>query len=146
MHTHIVSMQTNYKIEKLIKLPKMGKKTETKKAFIKDRKAHNHDGMKIILVAFKSLPKSDQKQKLPKFSSFRHIIVKNGHSNAYLLIMRPFVIVTFDDHGVIILVMKKNPILDLHKPVPIIIVIEIFNSKNHLEINISHILNPNLTK
>jgi hypothetical protein len=60
--------------------------------------------------------------------------------------MQPFVIVMVDDHGVIVLVTKKNPMSDLYKPVLIIIVIEIFSSKNHLRINISHILNPNLTK
>jgi hypothetical protein len=59
---------------------------------------------------------------------------------------QPFVIVMVDDHGVIVLVTKKNPMSDLYKPVLIIIVIEIFNNKNHLRINISHILNPNLTK
>jgi hypothetical protein len=58
MHTHIASMQTNYKTENLIKLPKVAKeKTETEKAFSKDREAHNHDGAKTILVAFESLQK-----------------------------------------------------------------------------------------
>ncbi len=33
-----------------------------------------------------------------------------------------FVIVMVNDHGVIILVMKRNPILGLYKPVPIIII------------------------
>jgi hypothetical protein len=58
MHTHIASMQTNYKTENLMKLPKVAKKkTETEKAFAKDREAHNHDSAKTILVAFESLQK-----------------------------------------------------------------------------------------
>lgn len=58
MHTHIASMQTNYKTENLTKLPKVGeKKTEGEKAFSKDGEAHNHDGAKTILVAFESLQK-----------------------------------------------------------------------------------------
>jgi hypothetical protein len=51
-----------------------------------------------------------------------------------------------NNHGVIVLVMKKNPTTGLCKPVSIIIVTGIFSSKNHLKISISHILNPNLTK
>ncbi len=38
--------------------------------------------------------------------------------------MQPFVIVMVNNHGVIVLVMKKNPIPGLHKPIPIIIIIE----------------------
>jgi hypothetical protein len=60
MHTHIASIQTNYKTENLIKLPKVAppkKKTETENAFAKDREAHNQDGAKTILVAFESLQK-----------------------------------------------------------------------------------------
>jgi hypothetical protein len=41
--------------------------------------------------------------------------------------MRPFIIVMVDDHGVIVLVTKKDPTLGLHKLVPIIIVIGIFS-------------------
>jgi hypothetical protein len=59
MHTHITSMQTNYKTENLIKLPKVGgkKKLRQERQFAKDREAHNHDGAKTILVAFESLQK-----------------------------------------------------------------------------------------
>jgi hypothetical protein len=50
MHTHIASMQTHYKTENFIKLPKVGeKKTEREKAFSKDGEAHNRDGAKTIL-------------------------------------------------------------------------------------------------
>jgi hypothetical protein len=38
------------------------------------------------------------------------------------VIMRPFKIVMVDDHSVIILVMKTDPILDLYKPIQIMIV------------------------
>ncbi len=54
----------NYKTKNFIKLPKMGKKTKTKKAFTKDCKAHNHTDMKTILVAFKLLQKNDKKSKI----------------------------------------------------------------------------------
>jgi hypothetical protein len=52
-------MQTNYKTENLIKLPKVGgkKKLRQERQFAKDREAHNHDGAKTILVAFESLQK-----------------------------------------------------------------------------------------
>ncbi len=52
------------------KTSKSGKKIKTKKAFIKDREAHNHNDMKTILVAFKSLPKNDQKKNYPNFHHF----------------------------------------------------------------------------
>jgi hypothetical protein len=45
-----------------------------------------------------------------------------GHSSAQLLIRRPFIIVMVNDHDVIVLATKKDPILGLHKLVPNIIV------------------------
>jgi len=46
------------------------KKLREKKAFAKDREAHNHDNSKMILVAFESLSKNDQKKNCPNFHHF----------------------------------------------------------------------------
>lgn len=54
------------------KTSKSGKKTKKKKAFTKDHEAHNHDSMKMILVAFKSLPKNDQKTSTQTFIISAH--------------------------------------------------------------------------
>jgi hypothetical protein len=46
------------------------KKLREKKAFAKDHEAHNHDSSKMILVAFESLSKNDQKKNCPNFHHF----------------------------------------------------------------------------
>jgi hypothetical protein len=58
------------------KTSKSGKKIKTKNAFTKDRKAHNHDDMKTILIAFKLLLENDPKKNYPNFHHFDTILLK----------------------------------------------------------------------
>jgi len=60
-----------------------------------------------------------------KLSSFQQIIVKLWLFWHIIVDQQPFIIVMVDDHGVFVLMTKKNPISSLNKLVLIIIVIGI---------------------